>query len=155
MPTVYDIFDSNVWIHGITQSHQKAVDLINETKSGQRELVIDAYIFQEVFDAFDRSHQQQKGKLKTIFANVIQNCQYVHGPVHRKVSQMNVARYRGKTSIKLIAELTGVQTKDAPVLLLARKYEDADPTIHTHDRSFAQFSPSNHNMSWLSMNHIR
>lgn len=150
-----DIFDANVWVLAFTQAHQAAVDLRNEVHNGNREVVVDAYIYQEVLNAFDRSHRPQAGKLKNAFSQFTHHCPYVDGPTQKAVSQMNCSAVSNRFEMQLIGTILDIQPKDAPIVVLAQRHHADDPTIHTHDSGFGQLSPQQHNLSWLSMNYIQ
>lgn len=155
MATRYDIFDSNIWVLGLTQNHHQATRLVKDARQGSREILVDAYIFEEVFQAIDRTHQQKKHQLKTAFANIVHNSQNIVSPSQQTVSKMNLQSVRSEIYIQLIGELLDIQAKDAPIVLLARNYKSYMPTIHTNDRGFGKLTPSNYNLPWLSMNYIR
>lgn len=117
---------------------------------------MNAYIYQEVFDAFDRSHRHQASQLKSAFAQFISHCPDVEEPTQQAVSRMNCDLVRDRSEMQLIGDVLDIQTKDAPVVVLARDCRRRDPTIHTHDRDFGQLSPRGHGISsWLTMHHIQ
>lgn len=152
-----DVFDSNIWITGFTGKSADAIQLINEVRQNQRSVGVDAYIFEEVIQAFDNSGNPQKHNLKTAFAQFVNNHQMVDGPTQNAVSGMNLTRTRNQPEVMVIADVCSIQTKDAPVLCLAYQINEIhqnSPIIYTHDRPFSNMNPNQHNLSQISLQHI-
>lgn len=144
METV-DVFDSNVWILGFTESAPRPRTLVEEAIDGERVVALDAYIYQEVFDAFER---QLSGRLhdrvKANFAEVVADSDSIVMPDPARVEDVHVEAVREETEIQLVARLLDCQPKDAPVVVLAYEYREDGAidrrqaaVVHTTDDDFA------------------
>lgn len=139
-----EIYDSNVWILGFTQSNTVCSEYVREAIRGERLVVLDAYIYQEVFDAFGRILDgEEHDRTKQNFATTVHDSDGITMPDPDRVAELDVASVRGKPELKLIARLLGCQVKDAPLAVLACECRDAGAgpekqrvTIRTTDRDF-------------------
>lgn len=140
-----EIYDSNVWILGFTQSNPVCSDYVREAIRSERLVVLNAYIYQEVFDAFGRIlEEEEHDRTKQNFATTIHDSDGITMPDPDRVAELDVASVRGETELNLIARLLDCQVKDAPLAVLACECRDAatgsekhDVTIRTTDRDFA------------------
>lgn len=140
-----EIYDSNVWILGFTQSNTTCSGYVQEAIRGERLVAMNAYIYQEVFDAFGRILDgEEHDRTKQNFATAVHESNGITMPDPDRVADLDVASVRGETELKLIARLLGCQVKDAPLAVLACECRDAatgpekyDVTIRTTDRDFA------------------
>lgn len=148
-----DILDSNIWIRALTSTSRQAENLVDEARKGQREIAVNAYIYEEVVEGLKRS-QKNTGPQQTVFAQTLTNCQYIHGPSQAAVSRISLKQVRSLPPIQLIGEILDIQAKDAPIVSFASIYRGNNPTIHTMDKPFSNLTPSNHNLNWLSMQYI-
>lgn len=150
-----DVFDTNVWVCALTSQNTTAETLVDEVVQNSREVAVDAYIFQEVLDAFDNSYKRNKAnRHKNDFGALVANNKSISGPSQSAVSQMDVNRVRSSNSIRLIATSFSIQAKDAPILCLAYEFRSTSPTVFTCDGPFSKCDPSNHNLPNISIQHI-
>lgn len=149
-----DIFDSNVWALGLAQAQPDAEQLVKEAKNGTRDVVLNAYLFEEVFQVFQQSYPQQANSLQTAFSQLARNRPNIDCPPHQAVSQMHLQSERDKVKHRFVGEILGVQPKDTPIVYLARRQRLSNPTIHTFDKPFANFNPGQFGLSWLSMKFV-
>lgn len=145
-----DVFDSNVWIYGLTQTCEEAVSLVEEAIENAYHVGVNAYIFDEVMRNLQRSEQDRETiKLaQTRFAEIIHGNHTIHGPAQKEISQMDIDAVRRGPMVATMATVFGIQAKDVPVLVYAHQLvqpQDAPTTvIHTADRGFSRFDPSAH-----------
>lgn len=145
-----DVFDSNVWIYGLTQTCEEAVALVDEAIENAYHVGVDAYIFDEVMRNLERSEQPQEAidRAQTRFAEIIHGNHTIHGPSQEEITQMDIEAVRRDPKVDTMAEVLGIQTKDVPILVFAHQLvqdQDAPTTvIHTTDHSFSRFDPSAH-----------
>jgi predicted nucleic acid-binding protein len=55
-----DVFDSNIWIFGLTQTCEEAVSLVNKAIESAYHVGVGAYIFEEVMHNLQRSDHDQE-----------------------------------------------------------------------------------------------
>lgn len=140
-----EIYDSNIWILGFTRSETRCSECVRDAIRGERLVVLDAYIYQEVFDAFGRILDgEEHDRTKQNFATVIYDSDGITMPNPDRVAGLDVATVREKSELKLIARLLGCQVKDAPLAVLASECRNSPPgsercevTIRTTDEDFA------------------
>jgi hypothetical protein len=73
----------------------------------------------------------------------------------RSSRQSTILEYqRNRPAITMLAQILAIQAKDVPILITAFEHRDQQPTILTNDTSFAEFDPSAHGLSDLSLQHI-
>ncbi|QLC35779.1 hypothetical protein EFA46_016100 (plasmid) [Halarchaeum sp. CBA1220] len=152
-----DVFDTNIWVFGITETAPEPVRLVEEAESGDRRVVLDAYIFEEVREAFGRSKSVPDSDVEATvenFATRVVNSPYIDGPSTEEVRQMDLGLVRESPETNLLGDAIGIQAKDVPILRLAYEWRHRDPTIYTNDRSFSQFDPSAYNLPEISMEYV-
>lgn len=151
-----DVYDTNVWVCGLTSQVSAAEHLIDEVVQGSRDVVVDAYIFQETLDAFDNSyHSTIANQHQQDFAALVSRNNSINGPTQAAVSRMNVKRVQRNTSVRLISTSFGIQAKDVPILCLAYEYRSTSPTIYTCDGPFSNCNPANHGLPDISIHQVR
>jgi predicted nucleic acid-binding protein len=145
-----DVFDSNVWIYGLVGDCEEAVALLEEVLTDPIHVAVNAYIFDEVMQNLARADLAQDviDSAQTEFATIVHGSHTVHGPTQDELRQMDVEAHRLDPRVEMIGETFGIQPKDVPILVFAHQYAqqpDAPTTvIHTADREFARFDPSDH-----------
>lgn len=140
-----EIYDSNVWILGFTQSETLCSRYVSEAIRGERLVVLDAYVYREVFDAFGRVLDgEQHDRTNHNFATVVYESDGITIPDPDRVADLDLASVRTQPEMKLIGRLLGCQVKDAPLAVLASECRDApdaaekyEVTIRTTDEDFA------------------
>lgn len=145
-----DIFDSNVWIWGLTYECDLAEGLIEDVVHEERWVAVSPYIFEEVVQNLARSEHQQKTieRAQTRFGEIVHGSSHVDAPSMDAVRQCDLDEVRSMHPYSTIASTTGIQVKDAPILSYAHSWADLPDTrrpggdvvtIYTADRSFARF----------------
>jgi hypothetical protein len=61
---------------------------------------------------------------------------------------------RNNTYVRFIGQSLDIQPKDVPILTLAYKHADREPTILTSDESFAECVPANYNHSAITIEYV-
>jgi len=152
------ILDTNLWVFGTLGTNDRATRLLDEIERGETLSAINAYMLQEALDAFDRTPgltASERGEVKTLFlARLTRMAGLVEAPSSRDVSDSLLDEYRTHTRTQLLARITGVQSKDVPIVVLAFEDRDREPTILTNDAEFAAFSPSEYDLPELALEHV-
>jgi hypothetical protein len=78
----------------------------------------------------------------------------IEAPSSRDAADALLDHRRSATHTQLLARITGLQAKDVPILILAFKHRNRDPTLLTNDAGFAEFSPSEYNLSEITIKHV-
>ena len=150
-----DVFDTNIWVYGITGRIHDAKQLIEDVVQGGREVTVSPYIYQEVIDAFRGSYNSHEAdRHMNDFAALLLNTSNIHDPNYTQVRNIDVNQVRQKTSINLISTSFGIQSKDVPVVCTAYEHIAHSPTIYTNDRPFSSFNPSRYNLSNITMVYV-
>lgn len=141
---MYDVYDSSVWVWGLTEEAPEAVTLVEEVLDGDRYVGVDAYIHAEVMNAFDRSQTAGSDAIETAknaFNVIIAKRHNVDFPDQSEVGTTNVYEVRANRMVELLGQSWGIEPKDVPIVVLATEYEGVT-TIFTADRLFSQFDPT-------------
>lgn len=152
-----DIFDSNIWVYGITESAPRPTQLVQEAEMGDRQVTLNAYIYEEVREAFYRSKSVPQPKVEqtiTNFATRIAKAPTINEPDQRNVEDMNVDTVRGSPAAQLLGHLLSIQPKDVPILCLAYQWKHRNPTIYTNDGGFASLEPANYGIPDITITHV-
>lgn len=152
-----DVFDSSVWVYGMTQSCDDAVQLLESVViDGRREVAVDAYIFNEVFEGIARSGTEAAAiaELQTRFGEIIHGNQQIRGPDQEAVSALDVDAVRASPKAQMAAQGFDIQAKDVPIVWLAYEYRESEPTIYTSDRDLSRFTPAEHGFEKLGMEYV-
>lgn len=139
-----DVYDSGVWVWGLTGKASEAVDLIEEVVDGDRYVAVNSYIHGEVIEAFDRAtragtediHQAKKNF--NVIVSKRHNIEFVD---HEAIEQMDIHAVRELQTIRLLGLSWEIQTKDVPIIMLAEQFSNP-ATIYTTDRDLSEFEPS-------------
>ncbi|WP_323677228.1 hypothetical protein [Halorubellus sp. PRR65] len=152
-----DVFDSNIWVLGITEAHPKATALVNGAEVGDRQVVLDAYIFEEVREAFYRSEHVDAADVEQTISNFavrIAKPQSIVEPDQAAVEEMDLQEIREAPPVNLLGHLLDIQPKDVPVFCLAYRWQHQKPTIYTADESFAELHPPTYGLPDIELEYI-
>ena len=143
------ILDSNLWVFGLLGQNDHAVEILDDIEPGETLSAINAYMVQEVLNAFERTPQLSPAQCDeaqtTLLARMHRMTGLLGAPSSRDMTQTILDETRNNTYVGFIAQSLDVQAKDVPILMLAYKHSERNPTILTNDESFAQCTPGNHN----------
>ncbi len=149
------VFDSNIWILGITQKNETAEFLVQLVLKKQLKVYVSAYIYDEVFEAFNRSlNGSDVDRMKTKFANLVATAEYVDGPTQSDIERMDLERERNRHSVQMMGRVLDIQPKDVPIVYLAWRFRESEPHILTADEPFSQFDPQEHRLEEIGMKYI-
>lgn len=143
-----EVYDSNIWIYGLTRTCDPAVDLIDEVVENPVHVALNAYIFDEVMTNLDRSEQDREvvEQAKQRFATIVYGNHTIHGPTQGEIEQMDLEAHRTDPRVQMMGDVLGIQPKDVPIVTLAHQYAQRPDTptitIHTADRPFSDYDPS-------------
>ena len=154
------ILDSNLWVKGTLKTNQAAVDLLVDLEDGTITSVLTEYILAETLAAFDRTLTgKTHDRVLTAFLKRLRTMDgLIDVPdwrTQRSSRQSTILEYqRNRAAITMLARVLDIQAKDVPILVTAFEHRNRHPTILTNDRSFAEFDPSAHGLSELSIQYI-
>lgn len=139
------IYDTNIWVHGLTENVAAATDLVNAAFEDRQFVSVSAYIFEEVRITFESGHVDSEvvDAHLTDFSTAIHGCQNVSDPPMEAVAEMAVHQIRQSPQAQTVGAATGSQPKDAPILWHGHQLaqEGRDVTIYTADEDFSECSP--------------
>jgi len=142
-----DVFDSNIWIFGLTQTCEEAVSLVNKAIESAYHVGVSAYIFEEVMHNLQRSDHDQEiiERVQTRFADIVYGNPTIHGPTQTEIREIDLNTVRQDPRVQAMGEAFDIQNKDVPVVVFARQCAHPQDTpevvIHTADREFSRFNP--------------
>lgn len=152
------LLDTNLWVFGTLGTNARAERLLADIERGEVTSAINAYMIQEALAAFDRTPGltgEERDEIKTLFLTRLSRMTgLVAVPTTGELTESLLAERRANVHTHLIATLTKVQPKDVPILVLAFAHRDRGPTILTNDSDFAAFSPSEHNLPQIRLEHV-
>lgn len=154
------VLDSNLWVKGTLKTNQNAVDLLAELEEGTITAVLTEYILAETLAAFDRTVTgRTHDQVLTAFLERLHTMEGLtelpEWRTQRSTQQSRILEYqRNRTAIAMLAQVLDVQIKDVPILVTAFEHRDQHPTVLTNDKSFAEFDPSVHGLSDLSIQYV-
>lgn len=132
-----DVYDTNVWIFGLTTNDTRASQLIEQVVAGDRHVVINAYIYKEVVrNLYAGADSDYADQAINSFAEIVFDSDYVDSPTHEDVASISVPEVRSSRRVCMIAHAIGCQPKDAPVIEAAYRRANQlqeQPTIFTND----------------------
>lgn len=153
------ILDTNLWVFGTLQTHERAERLLEQIERGEVVSAISAYMLQEVLNAFDRApglSPSERDELKTLFCTRLTGMTgLIEAPSSRDVTESLLYERRSNPRTELLGRALDIQPKDVPILVLAFKHREREPTVLTNDESFAKLRPAAHNLPELSMEYVR
>ena len=152
------ILDTNLWVFGTLQTHDRATQLLTQIESGETTSAISAYMVHEALNAFDRTTSlspAERDTAKTAFlTRLTRMTGLVEAPSSRDVRESLLEQRRSASAVQLLARVCDIQPKDVPILILAFEHHDHQPTILTNDESFSEFEPAAHSLSEITMEYI-
>lgn len=152
------ILDTNLWIFGTLGTHERAVDLLASIDRGETTGTLDAYIVQEILDALATPGlltPSECDRVQTAFLERLPGMiGLIEAPSHRDIAADVVTDSRQATEVKLLAQVLDIQPKDVPILVLAYRHADREPTILTNDEAFAACVPAEHNLPEIAIEHV-
>ena len=152
------ILDTNLWVFGTLQTHDRATQLLTQIETGETVSAISAYMVQEALNAFDRTTSlspAERDTAKTAFlTRLTRMTGLVEAPSSRDARESLLEQRRSASAVQLLARVCDIQPKDVPILLLAFEHRDHQPTILTNDESFAEFEPAAHSLSEIMIEYV-
>jgi predicted nucleic acid-binding protein len=152
------LLDTNLWVFGTLGTNARGERLLDEIERGETVSAINAYMVQEALNAFDRTPgltPQQRDDVKTLFlTRLTRMTGLIEAPSSRDATESLLDHRRSAAHTQLLSRITGLQAKDIPILVLAFKHRDRDPTLLTNDAGFADFSPSEYNLPEITIEHV-
>lgn len=152
------ILDTNLWVFGTLETNDRAAQLLDDIERGETVSAINAYMVQEALNAFDRTpglSAREQDELKTLFlTRLTRMTGLIEAPSSRDFADSLLDERRASVRTQLLARITGIQPKDIPIVILAFKHRDREPTIHTNDADFAAFSPSEYDLPELAFEYV-
>jgi len=132
-----DVYDTNVWIFGLSDIDSRAGQLVQQAIHGDRHVAVDAYIYQEVIQNLDDGVSVDESEdIKNAFATFVHESDSIYGPTHEQVENLDIYEERGRYETYLIADAVWCQPKDAPIVTLAYKTavsNEGKSTIFSND----------------------
>lgn len=152
------ILDSNLWVFGLLGHNDRAAAILDNIQCGERVSAINAYMVQEVLNAFERTPQlapPQCDEAQTAFlSRMHQMTGLLEAPSSRDMTHAILDETRNNTYVRFIGQSLDIQPKDVPLLVLAFKHSQRDPTILTNDEVFAECSPKQHNHPTITIEYV-
>lgn len=152
------ILDTNLWVFGTLGTNARAERLLDEIERGETVSAVNAYMVQEALDAFDRTPglgAERRDELQTLFlTRLTRMTGLVEAPSSRDVAESLLDERRSSPRTRLVARVTGIQSKDVPILALAFEHREHEPNVLTNDAEFASFEPGKHNLSEVTIEHV-
>lgn len=152
------ILDSNLWVFGSLGRHDRAATLLDEIERGDTVSAISAYMVQEVLNAVARTPSlsaAERDEVQTAFlTRVHQMTGLIEAPSSRDMTEAILNETRANTYVQFIGQTLAIQPKDVPILILAYKHADREPTILTNDETFAECVPADHNHPTITIDYV-
>jgi len=152
------LLDSNLWVFGTLGTNDRAEALLREIEHGTTTSAIDAYILREVLTAFGRVQgfsPAERDEYRSLFlTRLTRMTGLLEAPSQRDVTAISLEERRQAPAIRLLARILNIQPKDAPILVLAYRYADRDPTILTNDKAFADCVPADYDLSEIDIDYV-
>lgn len=151
-----DVYDSNVWVWGLTEKAPAAVEKIDEVRAGDRYVGISAYIHGEVTEAFNRAASAENSEIREMkreFNVIVAKRHNVEFPGHEAIGSMDIHEVRRQQPIRLLASAWGIQAKDVPIIMFAEELS-GETTVFTTDDPLADFDPERADIDGVVVEHI-
>lgn len=152
------ILDSNLWVFGTLQTNDRATTLLGTIEQGETISAISEYMVQEVLAAFGRIREltpTERDEYRSLFlTRLTRMTGLIEAPSQRDVATHSLEDRRRATEIQLLAQILEIQPKDIPILVLAYRHIDREPTILTNDAAFAACTLSDHNLPEITIEHV-
>lgn len=153
---MYDVFDSSVWIWGLTEQAPEATSFVDEVVDGNRYVAVNAYIHGEVMNAFDSSRTADSAAItqaKNTFNIIVAKRHNVDFPDQTEVEKMDPYEVRTNRLVELLGQSWDIESKDVPIVVFATEYDDMT-TIYTADRPFSTFDPADHGIDGVKVEYV-
>lgn len=152
------ILDSNLWVFAFTGTNRSAANFVEDTISCETEIVLDAYIVNEVLEAFERSTVLPGAETSEAMSHFLKLVRVTSGIIQDFTEaeryEYDLVHERQREHNKLLGQILDIQTKDAPILLLTSKYYNASPTVYTNDEGFAELEPAEHGLPNIEIEYV-
>jgi predicted nucleic acid-binding protein len=152
------VLDSNLWVFGTLEANDRAERLLDEIEAGTTTSAVSAYMLREILNAFGRVpglSGSERDRLVTAFCRRLSQMDgLVDAPSRRDLSDQLLEETRKATATRLLSAVLGVEAKDVPILVLAYRDVDREPTVLTNDRSFAQLDLSRQGVPAVDIEHV-
>lgn len=151
-----DVFDSSVWIYGVTQTCDEAVVLVDDVINGSQSVAVSAYIFNEVIEGIAQSSNDSQAvtEAQTRFGEIVHGNPWVDAPTQADVTRMDIRAIRQNNWVQLLGQTWGIQPKDVPIIELAANVTNGTTIVFTADRSLSKFVPSNHGLTDITLQYV-
>lgn len=153
-----DVYDSNIWVLGLTGEVAAAETLVAEAASADRFVSVTPYIYSEVYEAFKREFKGEKAMAHvTDFSTLIAHSETVDAPSQSAISAVELSEVRNRDENILLSGVLGCQIKDVPIIVAAfQRYKDSgdNVTIYTADKDFADTDLQALDISALSLEYV-
>jgi len=116
-----DVFDSNVWIYGLTKTCAQASNYVDQVIRHDRRVAVSAYIYDEVMRNLDRSQHghEEIDRVKTRFAEILYDNGRIEAPSDEEVRAMDIDEMRSDPAVQAMGAGFDIQPKDVPILVFA------------------------------------
>lgn len=152
------ILDSNLWVFAFTGTNRRAADFVEDAIARETEIVLDAYIVNEVLEAFERStvlRGTETSEAMSHFLKLVRATPNIGRDfTEAERYEYDLTHEREREHNKLLGQILDIQAKDAPVLLLASKYYNSSPTVYTNDDGFAELEPAEHGLPNIEIEYV-
>jgi predicted nucleic acid-binding protein len=152
------ILDSNLWVFGSLGRNDQAATLLGDIEQGDTVSAISAYMVQEVLNAFARTpslSSAERDEVQTAFlTRMHQMTGLIEAPSSRDMTDAILTETRTDTYVNFIGQTLTIQPKDVPILILAYKHADREPTILTIDETFAECVPADYNHPAITIDYV-
>ena len=152
------ILDSNLWVFGLLGQNERAAAILEDIQRGETVSAINAYMVQEVLNALGRTPQlspAQRDEAQTAFlTRMHQMTGLLEAPSSRDMTEAILDETRNNTYVRFIAQSLDIQPKDVPILVLAYKHSEREPTILTNDEAFSECVPETYNHPTVTIEYV-
>jgi len=152
------ILDTNLWVFGTLRTHSRATTLLEEIERGDTISAINAYMVQEALGAFDRTEALSAADRDTVKTHLLTRLGRMTGlieaPSSRDIRESLIDERRSAPVVRTLARVCDIQPKDVPILVLAFKHRQREPTILTNDESFAELQPGRYSLPEITVQHV-
>lgn len=153
-----DVYDSNVWILGLTGEVAEAETLVEDAAMAERFVSVTPYIYMEVYEAFSREFKRQTAMDHVAdFSTLIAQSQTVNAPDQAEIEAIDLEEVRNRDENILLAGLLHCQVKDVPIVLAAfHRYKESGEasTIYTADTEFSKTDLEMLDISGISIEYV-
>lgn len=99
-----DVFDTNIWILGFTESSPRAAALVEEVLDGDRDVSVSAYIYEKILEAFERTGLSRAKKDRTItnFAAIVEKSHNIVSPAQLDLRNIDLKTVQSHAGTRLL-----------------------------------------------------